>query len=76
MQHPSSLMPGSDWEYSNTNYVLSGMVIKAATDHSWEHEVRARILRPLRLTLSHPATGRSCRVPMPVITSSSSRHRE
>ncbi|MEU1029125.1 serine hydrolase domain-containing protein [Streptomyces mirabilis] len=50
MQHPPSFMPGSDWEYSNTNYVLIGMVIKAATGHSWEHEVRDRILRPLRLT--------------------------
>ncbi|WP_308435137.1 serine hydrolase domain-containing protein [Streptomyces mirabilis] len=50
MQHPPSFMPGSDGEYSNTNYVLIGMVIKAVTDHSWEHEVRARILRPLRLT--------------------------
>ncbi|WP_327575748.1 serine hydrolase domain-containing protein [Streptomyces sp. NBC_00145] len=50
MQHPPSFMPGSDWEYSNTNYVLIGMVIKAATGHSWEHEIRARILRPLRLT--------------------------
>ncbi|WP_242436059.1 beta-lactamase family protein [Streptomyces sp. Root369] len=26
------------------------MVIKAVTGHSWEYEVRARILRPLRLT--------------------------
>ncbi|MFG2364839.1 serine hydrolase domain-containing protein [Streptomyces mirabilis] len=50
MQHPPSFAPGSDWEYSNTNYVLIGMVIKAATGHSWEHEVRDRILRPLRLT--------------------------
>lgn len=50
MQHPPSFMPGSDWEYSNTNYVLIGMVIKTATGHSWEHEVRDRILRPLRLT--------------------------
>jgi D-alanyl-D-alanine carboxypeptidase len=50
MQHPPSFEPGAGWEYSNTNYVLIGMVIKAATGHSWEHEVRARILRPLRLT--------------------------
>jgi D-alanyl-D-alanine carboxypeptidase len=50
MQHPPSFMPGTDWEYSNTNYVLIGMVIKATTGQSWEHEVRARILRPLRLT--------------------------
>lgn len=50
MRHPPSFAPGSGWEYSNINYVLSGMVIQAVTGHSWEYEVRARILRPLRLT--------------------------
>ncbi len=50
MKHPPSFAPGRGWEYSNTNYVLAGLVIKAVTGHSWEHEVRARILRPLRLT--------------------------
>ncbi|NEC06190.1 beta-lactamase family protein [Streptomyces sp. SID7909] len=50
MKDPPSFAPGLGWEYSNTNYVLAGMVIKAVTGHSWEHEVRARILRPLRLT--------------------------
>lgn len=50
MKHPPSFAPGRGWEYSNTNYVLAGMVIKAVTGHSWEYEVRARILRPLRLT--------------------------
>ncbi|MFB8085935.1 serine hydrolase domain-containing protein [Streptomyces sp. NPDC055992] len=50
MKHPPSFAPGLGWEYSNTNYVLAGMVIKAVTGHSWEYEVRARILRPLRLT--------------------------
>nr|BFD87273.1 serine hydrolase domain-containing protein [Streptomyces sp. Xyl84] len=50
MRHPPSFAPGAGWEYSNTNYVLLGMVIKAVTGRSWEHEVQARILRPLRLT--------------------------
>ncbi|WP_405763506.1 beta-lactamase family protein [Streptomyces sp. NBC_01420] len=50
MKHSPSFAPGLGWEYSNTNYVLAGMVIEAVTGHSWEHEVRARILRPLRLT--------------------------
>ncbi|MEU9158117.1 serine hydrolase domain-containing protein [Streptomyces sp. NPDC048417] len=50
MKHQPSFAPGAGWEYSNTNYVLLGMVIKAVTGHSWEYEVRARILHPLRLT--------------------------
>ncbi|WP_369241981.1 serine hydrolase domain-containing protein [Streptomyces sp. R21] len=50
MNHPPSFEPGARWEYSNTNYVLAGMVIKAITGHSWEQEVQARILSPLGLT--------------------------
>ncbi|WP_318216535.1 serine hydrolase domain-containing protein [Streptomyces sp. SCL15-6] len=50
MKHQPSFAPGAGWEYSNTNYVLLGMVIKAVTGHSWEYEVRARMVRPLRLT--------------------------
>ncbi len=57
MKHPRSFDPGARWEYSNTNYVVAGMVIKAATGHSWEREVQVRILRPLRLT--HTLTPRN-----------------
>lgn len=37
------------WEYSNTNYVLLGMIIERATGNTWQEEVRERIIRPLRL---------------------------
>jgi D-alanyl-D-alanine carboxypeptidase len=50
MTHPPSFEPGSGWEYSNTNYILAGMVIEAATGRPWDQEVHVRILRPLRLT--------------------------
>ncbi|MFK0293304.1 serine hydrolase domain-containing protein [Streptomyces sp. NPDC090442] len=50
LRHPPSFKPGTRWQYSNTNYILAGMLIHAVTDHSWEHEVRTRILGPLRLT--------------------------
>ncbi|MFE7784957.1 serine hydrolase domain-containing protein [Streptomyces nigrescens] len=39
LRHPPASPPGTRWEYSNTNYVLAGMVIKAATGRSWEREV-------------------------------------
>lgn len=41
--------PEPDWEYSNTNYVVAGMVIEAATGRDWRTEVDERILRPLQL---------------------------
>lgn len=64
MTHPPSFAPGTSWEYSNTNYILAGMVIKAVTGRSWDQEVHARILRPLRLT--HTVTpGTDPRLPRP-----------
>ncbi|MDX2522932.1 serine hydrolase domain-containing protein [Streptomyces europaeiscabiei] len=50
MTHPPVFEPGARWEYSNTNYILAGMVIEAVTGRGWDQEVRERILRPLRLT--------------------------
>ncbi|WP_158719287.1 aminotransferase class I/II-fold pyridoxal phosphate-dependent enzyme [Streptomyces sp. NBRC 110035] len=47
MRHEPVFPPGTDWEYSNTNYVLAGMVIESVTGRSWEQQVRERILRPL-----------------------------
>ncbi|WP_246204196.1 serine hydrolase domain-containing protein [Streptomyces tailanensis] len=50
MTHPPVFEPGKRWEYSNTNYILAGMVIKAVAGRSWDQEVERRILRPLGLT--------------------------
>jgi D-alanyl-D-alanine carboxypeptidase len=50
MRHRPNFAPGTGWSYSNTNYVLAGMLIKAATGRSWEQEVHHRILKPLKLT--------------------------
>lgn len=41
--------PGTRWEYSNTNYVLLGLVIEAATGHAYGDELRSRIFGPLGL---------------------------
>ncbi|WP_037859805.1 serine hydrolase domain-containing protein [Streptomyces sp. NRRL S-340] len=50
MAHRPDFAPGTSWQYSNTNYVLAGMVIERVTGHSYAHEIRERILRPLHLT--------------------------
>ncbi|PRY41502.1 serine hydrolase domain-containing protein [Umezawaea tangerina] len=49
MGRPPLFAPGTSWHYSNTNYVLAGMVINKVTGNSWEQEVRTRILEPLGL---------------------------
>ncbi|MEU2422477.1 serine hydrolase domain-containing protein [Streptomyces sp. NPDC007851] len=49
-KHEPVFAPGTGWAYSNTNYVLAGMVIKAVTGRSYAEEITKRVIRPLRLT--------------------------
>jgi D-alanyl-D-alanine carboxypeptidase len=49
MRHRPLFAPGTSASYSNTSYVLLGMIIRRVTGRSWASEVRARILRPLGL---------------------------
>ena len=46
---PLLFPPGTRFEYSNTNYVLLGMVIEAASGLSYEGYLRENILAPLGL---------------------------
>jgi D-alanyl-D-alanine carboxypeptidase len=41
--------PGAGWSYSNTNYVLAGLIVEKVTGRSLESEAARRILRPLHL---------------------------
>jgi D-alanyl-D-alanine carboxypeptidase len=42
--------PGTKHEYSNTNYVLAGLVIEKVTGNRVESELKRRIIGPLHLT--------------------------
>ena len=46
---PPRFAPGTGWAYSNTDYVLVGMMIEEVTGHSLERELDDRIVRPLGL---------------------------
>ncbi len=49
--------PGKGYRYSNTNYLLLGLVIEAVTKDRIGNQIRTRLLRPFRLTqTSYPAT--------------------
>ncbi|MFG3283226.1 serine hydrolase domain-containing protein [Streptomyces sp. NPDC048111] len=67
MNHPPVFEPtgeGDNWSYSDTNYVLAGMVVQAATGNSYAREIERRILRPLHMdSTTLPGTG--ARVPGP-----------
>ncbi|MEL7039727.1 MAG: serine hydrolase domain-containing protein [Cyanobacteria bacterium J06592_8] len=41
--------PGEGWQYSNTNYILAGLVVESVTGNSYGQEIRDRILDPLEL---------------------------
>ena len=48
--------PGAGYQYSNTNYLLLGLIIEKVTGHSVATEIRNRLLVPFSLThTSYPA---------------------
>ncbi|MFC0493573.1 serine hydrolase domain-containing protein [Streptomyces mutabilis] len=49
MTHEPDFAPGAGWRYSNTNYVLAGMVIEEVTGRPYGDEVRRRVIEPLKL---------------------------
>lgn len=47
--HPPTFPPGGGWSYSNTGYIIAGLMMEAATGRDVERLVTQRIIRPLRL---------------------------
>ncbi|MBO2452691.1 beta-lactamase family protein [Actinomadura barringtoniae] len=52
LRHPANFKPGAPgkWDYSDTNYVLAGMIIEKASGESYRQAVERRIVKPLNLT--------------------------
>ncbi|HEX8866282.1 MAG TPA: serine hydrolase domain-containing protein, partial [Lentzea sp.] len=46
---PLDFEPGTKWDYSNTNYVVAGLLVEKLTGRPYEKAVEQRILKPLRL---------------------------
>jgi D-alanyl-D-alanine carboxypeptidase len=55
--HPPKFAPGTGWWYSNTNYVLLGLVIEAVTGRPLGDVLRTRIFGPLGLAATSFPTG-------------------
>lgn len=61
---PPTNVPGAEFSYSNTNYILAGLLIESITGNPAAAEVQRRILRPLKLTgTSFPGTDPTIRGP-------------
>ncbi|MFI0821905.1 serine hydrolase domain-containing protein [Streptomyces sp. NPDC021098] len=57
LAHRPDFPPGTKWRYSNTNYVLLGMIVERVTGRSYATEARRRVLDPLALRdTSFPGT--------------------
>lgn len=58
MTFPPNFAPGTSWSYSNTNYILAGMIIERAGDAPLADQITRRICAPLGLVDSWlPAAG-------------------
>ncbi|MFD5244632.1 serine hydrolase domain-containing protein [Amycolatopsis sp. NPDC058340] len=49
LSKPPLFAPGTDWTYTNINYVLAGLVIEKVAGRPYGDEIQRRILRPLGL---------------------------
>ncbi|MGW2326638.1 serine hydrolase domain-containing protein [Streptomyces sp. NPDC001700] len=57
LTHRPGFAPGATWRYSNTNYVLLGMIVERVTGRPYAAEARRRVLAPLALhDTSFPGT--------------------
>jgi CubicO group peptidase (beta-lactamase class C family) len=57
MEQKPYFAPGKGYHYSNTNYLLLGMIIEAITKDSVGNQIRKRLLEPFKLTqTSYPET--------------------
>ncbi|QCD53969.1 serine hydrolase domain-containing protein [Streptomyces hawaiiensis] len=67
LRHPPQPDPEGKPSYSNTNFVVAGMVVEKATGRSYAQEITRRIIRPLKLReTSFPGTAPQVPKPHPV----------
>jgi D-alanyl-D-alanine carboxypeptidase len=50
---------GQGWEYSDTNYIVLGMIIERVTKSRYYEQVTQRVLKPLKLTRTLPSDSRT-----------------
>jgi D-alanyl-D-alanine carboxypeptidase len=49
--------PGKGWDYSDTNYIVLGMIIEKVTGRKFYDEANRRLIKPLKLSNTIPQDG-------------------
>ncbi|MEU3706143.1 serine hydrolase domain-containing protein [Streptomyces anulatus] len=58
LRHPADFAPGKRWKYSNTNYVLVGLIVQKITGRPLADEIDRRIIQRIGLRHTYfPAPG-------------------
>ncbi|WP_307851411.1 MULTISPECIES: serine hydrolase domain-containing protein [unclassified Streptomyces] len=65
LEHPPVFEPGTGWDYSNTGYLLVGMIIERVTGHTYGAEIRERVIEPLHLRETYVPRGTAVPGPHP-----------
>lgn len=59
LSQPALFAPGTGWSYSNTNYVIAGLLVQKVTGRPIGEEITRRIIEPLGLESTYwPGVGR------------------
>jgi D-alanyl-D-alanine carboxypeptidase len=45
LAHPAKFAPGTKWEYSNTNYLLAGLLIERVTERPVQEQITERVIK-------------------------------
>ena len=59
LDKPALFRPGRGYSYTDTGYILVGLIIEKTSHHTYYEEVTSRFLKPLHLTLTAPAFSRN-----------------
>ena len=58
LQHKADFAPGTQWAYSNTNYVLAGLIVQKVTGRPLAEEMDRRVIKRIGLRHTYfPAPG-------------------
>ncbi|MER5903514.1 serine hydrolase domain-containing protein [Streptomyces mirabilis] len=58
LQHKADFAPGTNWAYSNTNYLVAGLIVQKATGRPLAEEINQRVIKRIGLRHTYfPAPG-------------------